>query len=143
MQKGSLARTLVYLGIVLIVIWYFILSITIFNPHTQSNIYMIYFWIPFVLSFVLMISGAILIRKIWKEAVGKVFKVEKVKMDGNALIRYAGLKILIISSDKLDVNDFVRIERVGPRQGRYGPYFIIAKKLDPSDPDYPVDQNNF
>jgi len=142
MQKGAIGKILVYTGIILIIVWYAIFTIYIIKfPAIEQRvmIYSVYPWLLLALSFIIIVYGIHIIRSIIRETVGKVFKVEKLKRNGLGSIKHKGIIAYFMSSDDIKEGDYVKIKDIKTLStGRSSQLILVAKKLDPSDPEYPV-----
>jgi len=140
MQKGSLGKVILIIGFLLLISWYIFFSIYMvkYPLLVMKLVNNIFFWLIFILSIVILFIAIIIMNKVRKDTVGKVFKIEKVYKNNMGAIRHLGLKAYVICSDPLNSGDYVKVTGVNYfYAGRGMSQILVAKKIDINDPEYP------
>ncbi|MGC8565470.1 MAG: hypothetical protein ACP5R0_03590 [Thermoplasmata archaeon] len=141
MQKGSLGKVILIIGFLVLTSWYIFFSIYMIKYPLLAVklVNNIFFWLIFILSIVILFIAVIIMRTVRKDAIGKVFKIEKVYKNNIGSIRHLGLKAYVICPDTLKSGDYVKITGVNyVSTGRANSQILVAKKLDINDPEYPI-----
>ena len=147
MEKGTKSRVISYLTVFYVL---GLLAFVFFLLTKQGSKYVIggsfpnglpYMLFLIILAdvigmFALIYSSSRNIISVYKEAVGKVFEIDKLsgKLDG--ISKFKGTKITITCSEELAVGDRVLVTGYDTHNaGRWKVYFLLGKKLSQDDPE--------
>lgn len=121
-----------------------ILMLTLGNPNTKippivtaftKNIFI--FLIATLVFIPFLMVGTRFARRVYMDAVGKVFEITMLKSSYRGLSRFQGMNIPIQTPDTLAVGDRVKVTAYDTQfSGRSRIMILVGKKLSPGDPDY-------